>query len=366
MSLLPLAGWFAWRQPRSRPARPLTRLLGAEASHGGYTQVLAPRAFDFPMDHGPHAGYRHEWWYFTGNLTDENARQFGFQLTFFRFALRPDAPPPGSAWATRDALLAHFAVTAPHERRFVAAQRTERPVLGLAGFTAKPPTVWLRNWRMALHDDTPSWSLQAETDEAELTLAVRARKPLVAHGVEGYSRKGPEAGNASYYYSAMRLSASGQIRIGDHAHKVDGLAWLDREWGSGALGPDVIGWDWFGLQFSDGSDLMIYQLRTLHLGVAAESAGTWSAADGKIARLGAQDFSLSVMAHWLSPRTGTRYPARWQLRIPALALQLDVSPLLAHQEWETPVRYWEGAVSVRGVRARQPISGRGYAELTGY
>lgn len=366
MSLLPFAGWVGWRPSRSRPTLTLTQLIGTEATPTGYAQVLAPRPFEFPTDHGPHDGYRHEWWYFTGNLSDTESRRFGFQLTFFRFALRPDSPPGDSAWATRDALLAHFAVTIPHEQRFVAAQRLARPALKLAGFEATPPRVWVRDWRAALRDDTPSWSLKAGTDAVGLDLEVQSRKPLVAQGVDGYSRKGQEAGNASYYYSAMRLSATGQIRIGDRAHDVAGLAWLDREWGSGALGRDVTGWDWFGLQFSDGSDLMIYRLRTVHLGIAPESAGTWSAADGTVTKLRARDFTLSVMAHWLSPRTDTRYPARWQLRIPALALLLDISPLLAHQEWETPVRYWEGAVDVRGVRAAQPISGRGYAELTGY
>jgi predicted secreted hydrolase len=50
-----------------------------------------PRPFTFPADHGPHPEFRTEWWYFTGNLTAEDGREFGYQLTFFRSALTDSA-----------------------------------------------------------------------------------------------------------------------------------------------------------------------------------------------------------------------------------------------------------------------------------
>ncbi len=31
-----------------------------------------------------------------------------------------------------------------------------------------------------------------------------------------------------------------------------------------------------------------------------------------------------------------------------------------------PIRYWEGAIRVTGQRDGQPISGKGYLEMTGY
>jgi predicted secreted hydrolase len=366
LPLLPAAGWLASRSPVSRPSPPLATLLGAGDTRDGFAQALSPRPFEFPADHGPHAGFRHEWWYFTGNLADSLGRNFGFQLTFFRYALRAGVLPRDSAWRTHDALLAHFALAIPHQDRFVAEQRLGRPVLGVAGSSVTPTRVWVRNWHALLRDDLSSWSLRAATDTAALDLTVQTAKPLVAQGIGGISRKGPEVGNASFYYSGMRLAATGRIVLGEHDFRVDGLAWLDREWGSGALGRDVVGWDWFGLQLDDGCDLMIYRLRTNGYGSAPESAGTWSAADGKVLRLGARGFELSVMAHWRSPRTGTRYPARWQLRIRELKLALDIFPLLDQQEWEAPIRYWEGAVEMRGARGKRAVGGRGYVELTGY
>ncbi len=65
--------------------------LRAEAMPTGFELADQPRRFDFPRDHGPHPTFRHEWWYVTGHLDAENGEPFGFELTFFRFALKPPA-----------------------------------------------------------------------------------------------------------------------------------------------------------------------------------------------------------------------------------------------------------------------------------
>ena len=62
-----------------------------------------------------------------------------------------------------------------------------------------------------------------------------------------------------------------------------------------------------------------------------------------------------------------QYPSRWQLRATGAApFELDVTPLLADQELRVLVRYWEGAVAVRGTRSGRPVTGYGYLEMTGY
>jgi predicted secreted hydrolase len=40
--------------------------------------------------------------------------------------------------------------------------------------------------------------------------------------------------------------------------------------------------------------------------------------------------------------------------------------VLADQELDVSVRYWEGAVDVTGTRAGRTAAGVGYVELTGY
>ena len=64
----------------------------------------------FPRDHAAHPDHKIEWWYYTGNVTAAGGREFGYQLTFFRFGVRFNPLNP-SRWAVRDLYLAHFAVT---------------------------------------------------------------------------------------------------------------------------------------------------------------------------------------------------------------------------------------------------------------
>jgi predicted secreted hydrolase len=158
---------------------------------------------------------------------------------------------------------------------------------------------------------------------------------------------------------------TGHLTRDGAALPVSGLAWLDREWGSGGLGAQQAGWDWFGLQLSDGSALVFYALRTRDGRRDPHSAGTFIAADGEAQPLAPQQVTIAATGSWRNP-AGARYPAGWQISVPSLALTLQVRPVLADQELRTSPRYWEGAVDVSGERVRQPIGGRGYVELTGY
>jgi len=146
---------------------------------------------------------------------------------------------------------------------------------------------------------------------------------------------------------------------------VQGLAWLDREWGSGAMGSDLQGWDWYALQFDDGATLMFYNLRKRDGQRDTHSAGTWFAPDGTTHALASDDVRIDVKDYWNSPRGG-RYPARWQVRVPSLKLDVDIRPRLADQELNTNPRYWEGAATISGTRADAKVAGRAYVELVGY
>ena len=157
----------------------------------------------------------------------------------------------------------------------------------------------------------------------------------------------------------------GQVIRGGHAIDVQGLAWLDREWGSGALGQRQQGWDWFALQLRDGGTLMFYALRNADGTRDPHSAGTWVSSAGKARPLSSDDVQIAVSDYWVSA-SGVRYPAHWRLRVPAADLDAQVTPVLANQELGTKPRYWEGAVDVRATQATQSISGRGYVELVGY
>ncbi len=383
---------------RATPAQ-ATRLdaLSSAGMPAGFALATAPRALEFPRDHGPHPRFRHEWWYVTGHLDADSGEKFGFELTFFRFALVPppsaapgvgpgnaaeDNAPDGerpsaaagarsSAWRTRQIYMAHLAVTDLDRDTFQSSERYARDALGLAGAQAEPFRVWLGDWSLG----TPSgetgpegssyWQLRAADKGYSFDLLLRPVTPPVLNGEGGLSHKSDAPGAASYYYSMPRLAVMGHIARDGKPLEVQGLAWLDREWGSGSLGPEQQGWDWFALQLDDGSTLMFYALRKRNGERDPHSAGTWLAPDGTTHPLSSDDVQIDVKAFWNSP-SGGRYPARWQLRVPSLKLDVEIRPRLADQELDTSPRYWEGAATVSGMRADNPIEGRAYVELVGY
>lgn len=350
----------------ARPAMEITRALRA-GDAAGFARAESPRAFSFPADHGPHPEFKQEWWYYTGNLRAADGRHFGFQLTFFRIALAPRPAIPVSDWSTHTIYMAHFTVSDVATRRFYESERVERAALGLAGAQARPFRVWLDDWHSSgeAGTDRLTADLHAATGDVAIDLCASSSGPPILQGDRGLSRKSAQPGNASYYYSIPRLATTGTIRIGADRYEVTGLTWMDREWSTSALAPDQVGWDWFALQLSDGSDLMLYRLRRRDGSIDPYSAGAFIVGE-RTRPLALADMRLRATTFWRSPHTGARYPVGWVLDIPTLALHLSINPYLPDQELQGLVRYWEGAVAVTGTRAGARIDGSGYVELTGY
>lgn len=344
------------------------RYLGGSAE-AAFDRAMVPREMIFPEDHGPHPSFQTEWWYFTGNVEAREGRHFGFELTFFRYALKPETPRAAgeSAWRAQQTWMAHLAVTDTAGRRFTAVERLARESLGLAGAAPGRLEVWVRDWS-ARSDGRADLAitLEAQDEAVGLRLELSALAAPVTHGERGLDRKGPSAGNASYYYSVPRLATKGTIRVGEEEFGVEGLAWLDREWSTSALEGGVIGWDWFALQLSNGSSLMYYRLREKEGGVSRFSGGSWVGRDGARVALGASDVQLTPVRVWTSAATGVRYPVAWRLEAPTVGLSLEIRPFLDDQEVDLTVRYWEGAVAAEGVGPEGRVRAQGYLELAGY
>ena len=339
----------------------LSRLLGGDDSEG-FKRALAPRQFRFPADHGSHPGFRSEWWYITGNL-DAMGRRFGFQVTFFRFALAPPAAAEReSAWATRDVWMAHVALTDVQGAQHFTDERFARGALGLAGADSDPFRVWLEDWSLQGRGSRFPWRLRVKSGNFALDLDLEPVRPPLLQGREGLSQKSAQPGNASYYYSMTRLSTRGTLSLGEVQFPVEGLSWLDREWSTSSLGDDQVGWDWFSLQLNDGTDLMYYRLRNQSGQADPHSAGSLLFEDGTKQMLGPDDLILEPKRWWQSPG-GVRYPVVWNLTVRPLSQNFVVAAVLDAQEMDLSLTYWEGAVDA--LQGGQAV-GRGYLEMTGY
>ncbi len=326
-----------------------------------YPAVGPTRGFIFPRDHGAHPDHRIEWWYLTGWLRGSHDESFGFQLTFFRARPQFDSANP-SRLAPRQILLAHAALADPALARLRHDERAARVALGLAGVSEDTTEVWIDDWRLALQGER--YVARVAARDFTLDLEIEARGAPLEQGESGYSQKGPRREEASFYYSRPRLPVRGRLDRGAGSEAVAGSAWLDHEWSSTLMPPEAAGWDWIGIELSDGGALMAFRMRDGR-GVAVYAGGTRVAANGARSTFGPGEVSFEALRRWRSPRTGVEYPVA--MRVRAGSERWELAPLFDDQELDarasTGTIYWEGAVRASGPRA---LSGRGYLELTGY
>ncbi len=340
----------------------------ASASAAEWLPALNGWQYEFPRDHGPHEGFKTEWWYFTGDLHDESGRRLGYELTFFRQGIRPPSERGGttSRFVVDDLKFAHFALTDVGGKRFHFFQKTSRGAFGEAGFSASGKVAWIDDWSLTIEADG-AFHLRAASEEMAVDLSCVSGKQWAIHGADGVSQKAAGAGHASHYYSGTRMTTGGSVTLGGRAVAVTGESWFDHEWASNQLAAEQAGWDWFSLQLDDGSELMLYQMRLRDGSIDPVSSGTFIAADGTTRHLSRGDYRLTPVRFWKSKATGANYPIAWRVELPSLALALEVSTPVEAQELDAPpVSYWEGLIEATGTRGGKAVRGHGYLELTGY
>lgn len=315
--------------------------LGTDAS--GYSLPEPAYRFAFPKDHGPHPGFRIEWWYLTANLLGEDGRDYGVQWTLFRSALSPnDTPPP--IW------MGHAALTTPDQH--YAAERFARGGTGQAGVNADPFEAWIDEWQMS---GISSGVVKARGRDFAYELALRSERPFVPQGIEGYSVKA-ETGQASHYYSQPFYDVSGTLALPDGEIAVTGQAWLDREWSSQPLSAEQSGWDWVSLHLDSGEKLMGFRLRSTG---GDYTTGTWIDAQGRPDPIAPGGFRAQPLTrHNVADRD---VPVRWQIEVPSRDMSVTLEAINPEAWMDLTISYWEGPVRATGTHP-----GIGYLEMTGY
>ncbi|WP_457937539.1 lipocalin-like domain-containing protein [Aeromonas veronii] len=334
-------------------ASDLGALLGG--GNDSFKKVLPGQTIQLPEDHAAHPDYRSEWWYLTGNLKDEQGRDYGMQWTLFRQGIEQELRT-SNPWLTPQLWLAQFAITDLDRGSHQQDERASRQGPGLAG--ASGGQYWLREWRLASQGAAlfPA-TLKVQSKIGELNLTVTAAKPLVLQGKAGYSEKSP--GNASFYYSYPRLTLRGTLTRDGETRTVTGQGWFDHEWSSSVLAEWQSGWDWFSLQLNDGRELMLFRLRTKSGRAEPENRyGILIERDGSSRVLAPDAIRLTPGNTWRGPK-GQDYPVEWQLN--AAGMSLTIKARQPNQAMTGRFDYWEGAVTVEG-----DAKGLGYLEMTGY
>jgi predicted secreted hydrolase len=335
----------------------------------------AKPALQFPRDLGSHPDHAIEWWYLTGELRSDD-RAFGFQLTFFRSRV-PDTQGMTSGFAAKQLIFAHAAITDVAGKRLLHDQRIARasgnPKLDLALASTQDTDVQLGDW--SLNRDATGYRAQASGADFALHLNLQETQPLLLQGDQGWSRKGPDAAQASFYYSLPQLRANGQLQMAGQTFKVQGIAWLDHEWSQSLLHPNAVGWDWIGMNLQDGSALTAFRLRSA-TGDAIWAGGSFRAKGQTTPDIfGPKDVRFSPTRRWTSPASNTSYPVAWTVEVtrPSAAglpstARYSVKAVIDNQELDsrqsTGAIYWEGLSEL--LDDQGSLVGHGYLEMTGY
>jgi predicted secreted hydrolase len=343
-----------------------------------FKRALPGRAFSFPQDHFSHPEFKTEWWYYSGHLQPRSQDKgvFGFQLTFFRTGLARETKQQKSKWAIQNLYFAHLALTDESKKRFEYREKIHRGSLGEAGATSNVTNeatfrIWIEDWMVegrgpGLQDHF----LKGGDKDFGIEFTLTPERNPVIHGDKGISQKAEGEGFASHYYSITRLKTEGKIFLKNKEIPVQGVSWMDHEFGSSQLREYQVGWDWFSIQLENRLELMIYQIRRKDGEIDPYSSGTIILPDGTYRHLSLKEFQIDVLEYWKSSRSGATYPSGWRIRVPDQKIEMTLIPTVRDQELitkqSTRVTYWEGSVKVQGKYGNNPVKGMGYAELTGY
>ena len=303
-----------------------------------------------PEDEGAHdTGI--EWWYFNGHLADGAGNRYSFHFVTFQRAVGAGA------------IAQLFQLGWSDHARGLYLTGEE------ANLTAAVPSpgqfdVQYAGWSM--RGDGVDYALFFDTGEYSARLTATSLKPAALHQGNGLVSLGPAG--YTYYYSRSRLDISGSLDINGQPREVTGTAWMDHQWGE--IGSRKVGWDWMGLQFDDGSELMAVLVWDPDGHHPFAGYGTHITPDGAVRHLDPKDIRLTPTGSWTSPATGVVYPMGWDFTVGPLELDLALIPVRQDAEFAgsrfVSAAYWEGAVSVEGTRGGTAVTGRGFVEMVGY
>ncbi len=273
--------------------------------------------------------------------------------------------PSASRFSPQQLVIAHAAIASAARGALLHDERAQRVGFGLVEASTVDTDIRLDRWRFVRDAASGEYRGSIPARSFDLTLTARPEQPLLLQGRDGFSQKGPQAAQASYYYSQPQLAVRASLRLDGTTRDLTGIAWLDHEWSSSVLDTDAVGWDWIGMNLADGSVLTAFQIRSRSGGRSVYSYASLRAAGGTVRVYAGDAVRFDAVSTWRSPRTNATYPVAQRIRVGERTF--DTRPLMDDQELDSRVStgsvYWEGASELleggRGV-------GRGYLEMTGY
>ncbi|MDQ2799724.1 MAG: hypothetical protein M3Y13_08795, partial [Armatimonadota bacterium] len=296
-----------------------------------------------------HSNVNIEWWYVNAHVTTNKGRHLALIGSFFRFGTGVNpldgAPMPRAHYliyavtdldkraqrpysladANMIALLKQFgpllAAQNPHDkgiRAFLAglAQGKLPPphqkIVGAASVVSAPFRLAYGqgNTLAATNAANTAFDLNLNAggpDKIHLTLT--SQKPPMAVGGKGET--GLHTPTDMYYFSLTRCAVGGTIDTGAGPETITGgQGWFDHQWGNSWVASND-GWDWWGVQLDDGTDILFFRQRDLKTGRIFFPLATFMDKNGRQSVTRKIVFTPDPKAYWKSPKSGVTYPLGW-------------------------------------------------------
>jgi geranylgeranyl pyrophosphate synthase/predicted secreted hydrolase len=365
-----------------------------------------PGDIDLAVHDLPHASSTTEWWYVNAHVDTASGRQLSVFASFFRIAVSQDEVTKevqyahSITWALSDANGKRYHQECrvdPNTPRLAMEklargegprdERLRRAVIEVLARDRVPypdrkldAPAFVGPARLHLEfaantltrRDDGSYALHLENDvpQVSVDLVLRPTTRPVRHGEDGVVRG--TGGEDMFYYFMPLCDASGIVVLpGGDVHAATGKGWYDHEFGrhramERGSAREEIGWNWCGLQLTDGRALSAWHMVAEKTGETRGKGCIVVDADGT--RHAWSDVELTGLAPWTSTRTFHDYPTTYRLHVPGGAIDLHVDAAFADQEFVTIISkpaFWEGRCTVRGSIGGKAVAGLGYVERSG-
>lgn len=205
--------------------------------------------------------------------------------------------------------------------------------------------------------DTTRLTLHATVPEGRIDVTLRPRGPVLYNMGTGYFPMFADARYPNYEYALPTIDTSGTLTLNGRTEGLNGLSWLDHQWGPlPALGGQA-GWTWLGLSLADGTRMSLWK-------TTSTTTNTWVTA---LAPDGTETIAAATVTPdlsagtWTSPDSHKTYPTRWTVTVPGIHTTLKVTATAKNQELGGVL---EASATVTGTHDGRHTNGASYVEVT--
>ncbi len=312
----------------------------------------------FPRDEGD-KDTPFDWWYLTSHFTTETKKKFSYTVVYIsngpKYCIRQtsitDELRKKYFWELMDGTII-----------------SKKNLLNLTYLNTNGD----RDYWYQKNDLLFSYILSTEiSNHFRLNICLTANKSPLVHGDKGLIHVGN--GGDSFYYSLTNLALSGTFTCDGITETIQGVAWIDRQWGSwDTKGYD--GWEWFALQLNDNTEIMLYLFFDFLREKRITPALDIMFSDGTSVNLNdSKMFTLKKLDYWEVKNPGfigclqtifakSYFSSGWRLTIPRYDIDLTIIPIIKNQRIDQSS--WEGSCRVIGKHNGIKINSVSTVELT--